>query len=329
MFVNGFIRGIMKNLKTEDISLSVCMVTYNHEKWISQAIEGVLMQKTTFSFELVIGEDCSTDRTREVVEGYAARFRGAIRAYYNKSNRGLSENFAELLNNCEGQYIAICEGDDFWTDPYKLQKQMEFLEANPDCVICSHNCSRLYETDRRLSQEFKHTKNLQYDQKRFLEEWVTQPLTCVFRNIFCDYVLFNKEKDIFCDVILFYELLKHGTGYFMTDNMAIFRVHQSALSSGLSNREWLRNHIIMFDYLYKHNKRDKLLLQISRKYCLSLYICKLKSRHIEGFDFKPLKEYYKRTPSILERIFTTIVRIPFYIVRHGLFSKVTSITANV
>ena len=312
----------------KNILVSICMVSYNHEKWIGQAIEGVLRQETAFPFELVIGEDCSTDGTKEIIQAFSNKYPSVIRAFYNRGNIGLSDNFSQLLNKCHGKYIAICEGDDFWTDPNKLQKQVEFLEANPECVICSHNCSILYDTDNHLSHDFQHTKNLQFDQKRFLQEWITQPLTCVFRNIFCDYRLFNKEKDIFCDVILFYELLKHGTGYFMADNMATFRLHKSALSSGLSNQDWLHNHIIMFDYLYKHNQRDKLLLQISRKYCLSLYIYKLSSGSIEGFHFKPLQEYYKRTPGFLEGVFTTFVRVPYYVLRHGLLSKVKSMITD-
>ena len=229
------------------------MVTYNHEKWISQAIEGVLKQKTSFSIELVIGEDCSTDKTRDIIWSFSTKNPGIIKAYFNQENLGLAKNFSQLLNKCKGNYIAICEGDDFWTDPDKLQKQVEFLETNPNFIMSTHNCSRLYEANKSIDQQFKYSQNFHYDQKRFLEEWVTQPLTCVFRNIFCDYTLFNREENIFCDVIFFYELLKHGNGYYMNEDMATFRVHQKALSSGLSPWQWRRNHVIMFDFLYKYN----------------------------------------------------------------------------
>jgi len=305
--------------------LSVCMVTYNHEKWIARAIEGVLLQQTSFPIELIIGEDCSTDNTRRIIQSFSSEHPEIIKAFFNKNNLGLAENFSQLLNKCNGVYIAICEGDDFWTDPQKLQKQVDFLKQNPDCIITSHNSRRLYETDNLYEENIKFSSDFYFEQERFLKEWVTQPLTVVFKNIFRDYTLINREKDIFCDVILFYELLKHGNGYFMKENMGTFRVHQTALSSGLSRRQWLINHIIMFDFLYKYNRRDKFLLKISRNYCLSLFIYNLGTNDKEIHDFKPLKEYIKRTPDIMEGLITIIFRLPYYFLRHGILNRIKQI----
>lgn len=112
--------------------VSVCMITYNHENFVSQAIESVLMQRTNFVFELVIGDDCSTDRTREIVNEYYKKYPKIIKLRLPEKNLGMQLNFIENLNACNGKYIALCEGDDYWTDPYKLQKQVDFLEANPE-----------------------------------------------------------------------------------------------------------------------------------------------------------------------------------------------------
>lgn len=300
--------------------VSVCMVTYNHDHWIGQSIEGVLKQRTNFAFELVISDDCSTDSTPEIIKRYVGKYPTLIRPRFNEKNVGLAINFSDSLTNCRGKYIAICEGDDFWTDPFKLQKQVDFLDNNQDCIIVSHNYSILNESMNQLDQNNKFHDDFRYNQEKYLLDWVTQPLTCMFRNFFKDYTLLNKE-DIFCDVILFYELLKHGDGYFMNSNMATFRVHQSALSSGLSRGQWLRNHVIMFDHLYKSNKRDDLLLKLSRNYCLSLYIYEIQNKRSMNNDFKPLREYLKRTRRFQSRIFTLIVRAPYYIIRHGLISR--------
>ncbi len=154
----------MKDRYKENILLSVCMVTYNHEKWIGQAIEGVLMQKTSFSFELVIGEDCSTDKTSEIIQSFSTKNPEIIKAYFNQENLGLAENFSQLLTRCKGNYIAICEGDDFWTDPDKLQKQVDFLEGHHEYIMSSHNYSRLFESDKSIDQKYKHNENFQYDQ---------------------------------------------------------------------------------------------------------------------------------------------------------------------
>ena len=124
----------MKN----DMLVSVCMITYNHEKYISQAIEGVLMQKTKFPVELVIGEDCSTDNTRKICLEYKEKYPDKIKLLLPENNLGIIQNFTTSLQACTGKYIALCEGDDYWTDPEKLQKQVDFLEENEDFSICFH-----------------------------------------------------------------------------------------------------------------------------------------------------------------------------------------------
>jgi len=135
------------------MKVSVCMVTYNQEKYIAQAIESVLMQQVNFEYEIVIGEDCSTDRTRAIVEDYAARYPGKITALLHPQNLGPAHipgknNFVATLKACQGQYIALLEGDDYWTDPYKLQKQVDFMESRPDCAICCHPVQMIYSDER-------------------------------------------------------------------------------------------------------------------------------------------------------------------------------------
>jgi glycosyltransferase involved in cell wall biosynthesis len=113
------------------MTISVCMTTYNHEKFIAKAIEGILIQKCNFQLELVIGEDFSNDKTHDICNEYATN-NPQIILLQSKSNIGIIPNFIRTLLACTGKYIAICEGDDYWTDPNKLQKQVDFLERNPD-----------------------------------------------------------------------------------------------------------------------------------------------------------------------------------------------------
>src|SRR5512137_2891725 len=107
--------------------VSVSMLTYNHAPYIAQAIEGVLRQKTNFAFELVIGEDCSTDGTREIVLAYAAEFPRVIRVITSERNVGSTKNSWRTFRACVGKYIAWCEGDDYWHDMGKLQLQFDYL----------------------------------------------------------------------------------------------------------------------------------------------------------------------------------------------------------
>ncbi len=114
------------------ITVSIFMLAYNQEQYIGSAIEGVLMQKTNFRTELVIGEDRSTDRTRAICQEYAAQNSEKIKLLLSESNLGLGANYVKTYAECSGKYVAICDGDDYWTDPLKLQKQVDFLEHNKD-----------------------------------------------------------------------------------------------------------------------------------------------------------------------------------------------------
>lgn len=129
--------GITKRKK-----VSCHVITYNHINYISKCIDGILMQKTDFDFEIVIGDDVSTDGTREIVKEYASRFPDLIRLNLrDKRGTGIpgKENFMSTLEMCDGEYITLCDGDDYWTDPLKLQKQVDFLEQNKEYSICFHN----------------------------------------------------------------------------------------------------------------------------------------------------------------------------------------------
>jgi glycosyltransferase involved in cell wall biosynthesis len=127
---------IHKQRTKHPVKVSVATVTYNHEPFLEQAVESGLAQRTNFPFEIVIGEDCSTDGTRAVARRLAAKHPDRVRLLLRESNLGLTRNTAATLSDCRGEYIAILEGDDFWIDPNKLQRQADYLDANPDCAWC-------------------------------------------------------------------------------------------------------------------------------------------------------------------------------------------------
>ena len=141
-------------MEQKTVMASVCMLTYNHENFISQAIKGVLMQKTNFPIELVIGEDYSTDNTRKICIDYKEKYPDKIKLLLPDNNLGMIPNFITTLYACTGKYIALCEGDDYWTDPLKLQKQVDFLEANEDFSICFHAVKILKEREKTIVDDF-------------------------------------------------------------------------------------------------------------------------------------------------------------------------------
>lgn len=129
----------MEKNKLSEPLVSIAVITYNQEKFISQTIDGILMQKTSFPIEIIISEDCSTDNTRKICIDYYEKYPEIIKLNLPETNMGSMPNFIYTLNLCKGKYIAICEGDDYWIDENKLQRQVDFLESNPDFSLSAHN----------------------------------------------------------------------------------------------------------------------------------------------------------------------------------------------
>ena len=159
----------------ETILVSIHCLTYNHEKYIAEAIDSFLMQKTTFKFEILLHDDASTDRTQEIIKQYELQYPELIKPIYQKENqysKGNSVNAVNLinLNRAQGKYIAVCEGDDYWIDPYKLQKQVAYMEKNPDCSLCVHG-GYIVRADKKITQSSKRPSN---KNKRFTVEEVIE-----------------------------------------------------------------------------------------------------------------------------------------------------------
>lgn len=121
--------------------VSVVIMTYNHENYITQALEGVIAQRVNFPMELLVTNDCSTDRTAQVIDEYVSKTKTDvdIRVFHLKKNVGLTANHCFIVKQANGKYISYCDGDDYWTDPYKLQHQIDYMEAHPECALCYHN----------------------------------------------------------------------------------------------------------------------------------------------------------------------------------------------
>ena len=138
----------------ENPLVSVIMTAYNHEKYIEEAINSVLSQKTDFTYELLIGEDCSTDRTREIIIGYCKKYPDIIKVITSDENVGENQNYNRLINAARGKYIAHCEGDDYWISKNKLQKQIDIMESDPDITFCFHNVNFVYQNKNKVHRQF-------------------------------------------------------------------------------------------------------------------------------------------------------------------------------
>lgn len=141
------------------IAVSICCLAYNQEKLITDAIKGFMMQRTKFNYEIIIHDDASTDRTPEIIRKYQRSYPKLIKPILQTKNQfsrdGVYPFWTHLYPAAQGRYIAECDGDDYWTDPYKLQRQYEFMEANPEYAICYHNyVIKNMQTGKTLQQPF-------------------------------------------------------------------------------------------------------------------------------------------------------------------------------
>ncbi len=251
--------------------VSVCIISFNQERFIRQAIEGVLVQKTDFKFEIIIGDDFSSDNSRNICENFALNYPDIIRLLPSNSNIGMIANFIRTLENCHGKYIAICEGDDYWTDPYKLQKQVDFLEANLDYglvagdivlvnehnVIIPDNAMVLKQRARR--KPFVNVFDL-------LETNLINTLTvCVRSNLLKELTKRTEYENLWYIYDYWFWLnigLKHKIKIF-TEKIAAYRIHSQGISrqSGfLSQRIPLVKYeivmaLIQSSHSFKHEKK--------------------------------------------------------------------------
>ena len=215
--------------------LSVLMLTYNHEKFIADAIKSILMQKTNFKYEIVIGEDFSLDKTRSIIKEYQFNYPGTFNLLLHTKNIGANKNQILTTKACKGKYIAILEGDDYWTDPYKLQKQVDFLEANSDYIVSYHDAAIVDELNNKISNsklppEFK--KDFSSDELKH-GAWILTLSMC-FRNIIKEFPaefikVYNGDRFLTSILGLY------GKGKYLSDiKPAAYRKHSTSNWSSMN-----------------------------------------------------------------------------------------------
>lgn len=291
--------------------LSVAIITYNHEEYISQAIDGVLRQKTTFPIELIIGEDCSTDRTREICLTYQKKFPEIIKVLCPKQNLGAHENFIVTFDHCRGKYTAICEGDDYWTDPLKLQKQVDFLEANPDFAICFHDVTVIYEDKNRQSHllHSKKPKETAVFEDLAKENFIPTP-ACVFRsNLFKTFPDWYFEMSL-GDWILHLLVAQHGKIKYIDEPMGVYRIHAQGAWGNNPVQKRLFDSIKVLEnsreYFYPRGHREftQTLKDTYKQLSISLFPL------FENGDYKNFRHYFykiaKAAANIPPRMFAAL-----------------------
>jgi glycosyltransferase involved in cell wall biosynthesis len=216
--------------------VSVSVFTFNYEKFLAQALDSVLAQKTSFPVEIVIGDDLSTDHTRAIAREYAERYPGRFVLSFNDTNIGGTRNWIRTMNKCSGKYIALLDGDDYFTDPYKLQKQYDALEKGADLVLSFHGVEEKYDDIAGQDKIVLYEKE-EYTLPDFLERgWFIRTGATFFRNGIAPVQPPEWVYDFpyRYDTILHVFLCMHGKAICLNEVMSVWRKHSKGMSKTLS-----------------------------------------------------------------------------------------------
>lgn len=301
--------------KDINIKVSVVVTTYNHKSYIKECLDGILIQQTNFPIEIILGEDESNDGTREICIEYANKYPDIIHLflrsrkdviYINGTPTG-RYNFMENLNACKGKYIALCEGDDYWTDPLKLQKQVGFLEENPDYGICFHNVlqiNTLNETTKMI------IPNVQKDTDFSINDYILENKTAT-----CS-IMFRKEnfwlelpdwflRSPFGDWAVVLKVMKNSNekGRVLKDTMGVYRIHENGLHGVFhkSKKDLIKayeQHFkfakIILTYLLYEKRYEKALFLKKRNTVLKLMnLSKEEKVYLKFINYKVLILFYQ------------------------------------
>ncbi|WP_353085168.1 GNAT family N-acetyltransferase [Flavobacterium sp.] len=227
----------------ETTTASVFVMVYNHEKYIAECLEGILMQKCNFNFDIVVGEDCSTDKSREILLEYQNRYPGKFKLLLHETNIGAANNQMEVFKNCKGKYIAMCEGDDYWIDPLKLQKQVDFLEANEDYVLIHSDIflknssgENIKSARNTISKIIRWPKNNDYNVVKYLVKgnYIMTLTVLITKNALfkaLNKITENDNEIATIDYTIFLELSKLGKIHYQQEKTAVYRILPNSASN--------------------------------------------------------------------------------------------------
>jgi glycosyltransferase involved in cell wall biosynthesis len=257
------------------VAVDVCMITYNQALFVKQAISSVLEQ-TYSNWHLIICDDHSTDGTVEICKEFQNNFPDKISFYPNPVNVGMISNFIRCLKTSTSQYIAICEGDDQWTDPEKLQLQIDFLETHPDYVLSFHNADVINSDGSLIIRKFNHYVKDTFQGEDLLRQWLMPTASVVFRNLLNNPLPLYFINSTHGDLALFLFLAQYGKIGYIDRTMSLYRKNeQSVTMARFKGKAHHEKHIVQCrEMLTFFKPRYKKLLQtrIAEDLCSLAYL---------------------------------------------------------
>lgn len=229
----------MQQKEGSEIIVSICCLIYNHAPYLRECFEGFVMQKTNFPIEILVHDDASKDGSQEIIKEYTAKYPTLFKPIYQKENqysKGIGVSVTYQFPRAKGKYIALCEGDDYWTDPYKLQKQVDFLEQNPDFGLVAHRMKIYNQNTNTFSEDWlghlfeNGNKSYEIKMEEFFKIWANHPCTVMFRKSMYD-IEDVKYYTYYRDVNMFFNILMHGRLICFSDCSAVYRIHEGGVWS--------------------------------------------------------------------------------------------------
>ena len=233
----------------DEVVVSISCITFNHENYLRECFEGFLMQKCDFKFEVLVHDDASTDNTAKIILEYQAKYPDIFKPLIQRQNqysqgiRGINAKFN--FSRSQGKYIALCEGDDYWTDPFKLQKQVTFLEQNLNYSMCFHNAVLLDENNSS-SGLFRPLESREYTAVEILGNWTIPTASVLFRKDKMDFTRCSNPNYIYGDIVMFLTMAEYGKIWCFSEPMSVYRVHPNGMASVKMTTKKLKEIIIHY-----------------------------------------------------------------------------------
>ncbi len=256
-------------MENSEIVVSIICNTFNHEKFIIDCLDGFICQKTSFKFEVLIHDDASTDDTQKIIKQYEEKYPEIIKPIYQKVNqysKGINNWVVHQFPRAKGKYIALCEGDDYWTDPLKLQKQVNTMNEHPECSYCFHKSHILNETNKTLLEIENKNKKTILDVHNFRAAVLVTTSSVLIRNYtdqkYLDPLI--NLKHTHGDFLLYCSLLTFGKVAFIDEFMSVYRKHIGGICFDQYSEAYLRNRIVELRIEEKYFQNKKIVNEIRK-----------------------------------------------------------------
>lgn len=248
-------------MKQQEVLVSIRCLVYNHEPYLRQCLDGFVMQKTDFAFEAIVHDDASTDKSADIIREYAAKYPDIIKPIFETENQyskkdGSLNRIMYAAINPAVKYIAICEGDDYWTDPLKLQKQFDFMEANPEYSLCFHPAHVKFGNGIQERTLFREWKETDYNGLDIIRQWTIPTASVFFRAKFYNKKYFeiaNDRRFIYGDIVLFEYMSTKGRIKCINEVMSVYRRNAGGVTEK-DKDELSKNEINHYKAISEHFK---------------------------------------------------------------------------